>query len=83
MEIDRDFFVDFHDRPGGPARAHEVRLQNGDCHNGDLPVIVAHHLGEHLIPQLVAGGAVTGPALIIVMRARLSRLGRSLRRRLR
>jgi selenium-binding protein 1 len=31
MEIDDDFFVDFHDRPGGPARAHEVRLQNGDC----------------------------------------------------
>ena len=31
MEVDRDFFVDFHDRPGGPARAHEVRLQGGDC----------------------------------------------------
>jgi len=31
MEIDRDFFVDLHDRPDGPARAHEVRLQNGDC----------------------------------------------------
>jgi methanethiol oxidase len=31
MEIDEDFFVDFHSRPGGPARAHEVRLQNGDC----------------------------------------------------
>jgi selenium-binding protein 1 len=31
MEIDRDFFVDFHDRSGGPARAHEVRLQGGDC----------------------------------------------------
>ena len=31
MEIDRDFFVDFHDRADGPARAHEVRLQNGDC----------------------------------------------------
>ena len=31
MEIDRDFFVDFHDRPGGPARAHEMRLQGGDC----------------------------------------------------
>jgi methanethiol oxidase len=31
MEIDQDFFVDFHDRPDGPARAHEVRLQNGDC----------------------------------------------------
>ena len=27
----RDFFVDLHDRPGGPARAHEVRLQGGDC----------------------------------------------------
>jgi selenium-binding protein 1 len=26
MELDRDFFVDFH-----PARAHEVRLPGGDC----------------------------------------------------
>ncbi len=31
MEIDRNFFVDFNDRPDGPARAHEVRLQGGDC----------------------------------------------------
>jgi methanethiol oxidase len=31
MEVDRDFFVDFHDRPAGPARAHEVRLEGGDC----------------------------------------------------
>ena len=31
MEIDRDFFVDFHDRPGCSARAQEVRLQGGDC----------------------------------------------------
>jgi selenium-binding protein 1 len=31
MEIAHDFFVDFHNRPGGPARTHEVRLQNGDC----------------------------------------------------
>jgi methanethiol oxidase len=31
MEVDPDFFVDFDDRPGGPARAHEVRLQGGDC----------------------------------------------------
>jgi selenium-binding protein 1 len=31
MEVDPDFFVDFHGRPGGPARAHEVRLQGGDC----------------------------------------------------
>jgi selenium-binding protein 1 len=31
MEIDEGFFLDLHDRPGGPARAHEVRLQGGDC----------------------------------------------------
>jgi methanethiol oxidase len=31
MEIDPNFFVEFHDRPSGPARAHEVRLQGGDC----------------------------------------------------
>jgi selenium-binding protein 1 len=31
MEVDRDFFVDLHDRPDGHARAHEVRLQGGDC----------------------------------------------------
>jgi selenium-binding protein 1 len=31
MEVDPDFFVDLDDRPGGPARAHEVRLQGGDC----------------------------------------------------
>ena len=31
MEIDHGFFVDLADRPDGPARAHEVRLQGGDC----------------------------------------------------
>ncbi|HXV57928.1 MAG TPA: selenium-binding protein SBP56-related protein, partial [Gaiellaceae bacterium] len=31
MEVDWSFFLDFHDRPGGPARAHEVRLPGGDC----------------------------------------------------
>jgi selenium-binding protein 1 len=31
MSIDEDFFLDLHDRPEGPARAHEVRLQGGDC----------------------------------------------------
>ena len=31
MEIDPDFFLDFYDRPDGPARAHEVRLSGGDC----------------------------------------------------
>ena len=31
MEVDPDFFVDLSDRSDGPARAHEVRLQGGDC----------------------------------------------------
>jgi selenium-binding protein 1 len=31
MEVDPDFFVDLHGRPAGPARAHEVRLEGGDC----------------------------------------------------
>jgi selenium-binding protein 1 len=31
MEVDPGFFLDLHDRPTGPARAHEVRLQGGDC----------------------------------------------------
>ncbi len=31
MQVDSDFFVDLHDRPNGPARAHDVRLQGGDC----------------------------------------------------
>jgi selenium-binding protein 1 len=31
MEVDPDFFTDFHERAGGPARAHEVRLPGGDC----------------------------------------------------
>jgi selenium-binding protein 1 len=31
MEVDPGFFLDLHDRADGPARAHEVRLQGGDC----------------------------------------------------
>jgi selenium-binding protein 1 len=30
MAIDPQFFVDFHNRPDGPVRAHELRLQGGD-----------------------------------------------------
>jgi selenium-binding protein 1 len=30
MEVDPDFFTDFHERSAGPARAHEVRLPGGD-----------------------------------------------------
>ena len=31
MSVDPAFFVDFHGRADGPARAHEVHLQGGDC----------------------------------------------------
>ena len=37
MSVDRSFFVDFHDRPDGPARAHEVRLQGGDSTSEVFP----------------------------------------------
>ena len=37
MSVDPDFFVDFHDRPEGPARAHEVRLQGGDSTSEVFP----------------------------------------------
>jgi methanethiol oxidase len=31
IDLDPNFFLDLADRPDGPARAHEVRLQGGDC----------------------------------------------------
>jgi selenium-binding protein 1 len=31
MTVDPNFFLDLHERPDGPARAHEGRLQGGDC----------------------------------------------------
>jgi methanethiol oxidase len=37
MEVDPSFFVDFHERSGGPARAHEVRLQGGDSTSEIFP----------------------------------------------
>ena len=68
-----------HSYSAGPARARsappEPRL-----HDGDLPMIVTSHVGENLIPALLAGGAAAGPALLVVMRVRLRRLGRRLRR---
>jgi hypothetical protein len=45
-------------------------------------VIVAHHLGEELIPALVAA-ATTGSVFLALVRARLSSLGDVLRRRVR
>jgi selenium-binding protein 1 len=31
LTVNEDFFVDFGAEPGGPARAHEMRLLGGDC----------------------------------------------------
>ncbi|XP_055346295.1 methanethiol oxidase-like [Paramacrobiotus metropolitanus] len=31
MKVDEDFYVDLHNEPDGPARAHEVRYPGGDC----------------------------------------------------
>jgi selenium-binding protein 1 len=31
LAVDSSFFLDLYDRPDGPARAHEVRLNTGDC----------------------------------------------------
>jgi hypothetical protein len=47
-------------------------------------VIVANHLGENLIPALVAGGAAAGPALLVVVAHlfhRVSRLSGAVSRR--
>jgi hypothetical protein len=47
--------------------------------------MLAHIMGmpveETVLLQLAPAGAVAGPALFMVMRGRLSRLGRRLRRR--
>jgi hypothetical protein len=44
-------------------------------------VILAHHLGEGLIPTLLAGGVTTGSVLLALVRARLSSLGGAFRQR--
>jgi hypothetical protein len=74
MEIDRDFLADFHDRPGGAARAHEVRLQGGRLHDGALPVTppLTHGAGRP-VEEVVAS---LGPALLVgfaALRATLRR----------
>ena len=45
-------------------------------------MILAHHMGEELIPALVAG-ATTGSVFLALVRARLSSLGDAFRRRVR
>ena len=47
MEIDPDFFVDFHTRAGGPARAHESPPQRRRLHYGDLRLIAVEPLSAN------------------------------------
>ncbi len=44
-------------------------------------MIIANHLGENLIPALVAGGTVAGPVLLVAVPARLGPLLDLLQRR--
>ena len=44
-------------------------------------MIVAHHMGEELIPTLLAGGAGAGSVLLAIGRARVGRLFDRLRGR--
>ena len=44
-------------------------------------MILAHHMGEDLIPTLVAGGGSAVSMTLLVMRARLNNLVDRLRRR--
>jgi hypothetical protein len=43
-------------------------------------MILAHHMGEDLIPTLIAGGGSAVPVLLFVMRVQLSRVARTFRR---
>ena len=62
-------------RPSGRAGARARGAAPGRrLHDGDLPVIVAHHAGEHLILLLAGSGAGAGPLLLAVWRTRLGRM---------
>jgi hypothetical protein len=43
-------------------------------------MILAHHMGEGLVPALVASGATAAPVLLVMLRARLGQIGRAFRR---
>jgi hypothetical protein len=50
-------------------------------HDGDLPVILAHHgYGEELLFYAAAGGVGAVPLMLAIARARLTLLRRKLRR---
>jgi hypothetical protein len=44
-------------------------------------VILGHHMGEESLAAVLAGAGATVPAALLGVRARLSHLGRALRRR--
>ena len=43
-------------------------------------MIVAHHLGEQLLPMLAVAGTASVPALVVLVRERLDRIGDAVRR---
>jgi hypothetical protein len=44
-------------------------------------MMIANHLGEDLVPSLLAAGAGTASVLLVTVRARLHGLGKAVRRR--
>ena len=69
-------------RPAGWAGAGARGAAPGRrLHDGDLPVILAHHAGEDLILLLAGSGASAGSLLLVVWRTRLGRLVDRMRRR--
>jgi 56kDa selenium binding protein (SBP56) len=65
MEVDHDFFVDFHDRPPGPRAGARGASARRGLHDGDLPVIVAPlaHVGGFPLEETLAS---LGPALLLI-----------------
>jgi hypothetical protein len=78
MEVEPALFVDFHDRPDGPARAHEVRLEGSDCTNRDLPVTSAPLAHMSGVPIEETLGSL-GPALLAAFGAASTQLRARLR----
>ena len=63
MEIDRDFFVDFHDRPDGPCAGPRGPPPGRRLHDGDLPMISVPFAHVGGIP--IEDSRVFGPALLV------------------
>ena len=69
-------------RPAGwPGASPRGAAPGRRLHDGDLPVILAHHMGEELIPALVAGGGSAVSMALLVWRARLNKLVDRIRKR--